>query len=1126
MRRVLVLTLFVALIGTIVGHYAALLFVTKPTFSGSIKIAFASSMTGPGQVGALEMLRAAEAYATDANSTGGVNGLRVDIVPFDDGNDPERGRAVAELIAADTSILAVIGHNYSSVSLAAAPVYARVGVPAVTPASTHPDVTRNNPWYFRSIFSDTSQGEFLARYAFEALGAKPVVVVASSDPYARQIGTSFAAAAGPVGLEIRGQYSVDPKDAGFEAAVDKFITGLRALPKETIVLMAAHIDPAVVMVRRMRDAGLNNRVLGPDALGSTRFAYAFAAFPKEQAQPGFYTDGLFVSVPFLTDTGNKEARRLIERLEAKGGVLSTWGAPFAYDAAKLIVTAARRTGLKPDQPIDAKARAAVRDQLDAMHSLASALVGTTGTLQFGTDNTPSKPLVIGQFSGRLISSLVQLTFSGDGDDKGVRGKLRKTPVVYTGIAPSRIDAIDLATNSAKITFDLWFRFQGTPPVGDIIFTNAVDPIILGEPIESVSANGIEYRLYRISARFKINFDERRAKSGGLISGVQFTHRTLSRDQLIYVVDPAGVTAEMTALSKSIMKGTEWRIIAGNATADIVDRPTKGNPLQSVFGQESRPFSNFVYWLELGPRDPSLRRQFGGEFALWSFVAASLALIVGLIIDAGGTKRPWRRPKLMAIAFAAVLFLFTSEAAVFDMIVSAGLEWAELSVIGFFDALWWLVPAVVINQVINRFAWEPMEKLNKRVIPRVIKTFIAGPIYFVALFGIFANVFQRDVTSLIATSGVLAMIIGLALQSNLSNIISGVIINLARPFRPGDWVRVGDAPMGKVIDISWRAVKVQTFSNSVISIPNSLAATSRIENCSYPNARYFIFQTLYFDTGIDPIRLTALLYDALRLAESVDGRRRLDLMWVKFNGVTDQGLKFLIAFDVYDRSLMNSQEHVVFTSVARVLKHAGISLGSQSDANIVSVFKRAGRGLHADAADKTEALPGEALLAAVDGFADLDSSVHQRLSASLLRRQFGANDILVRRDAPTAGASLFLIADGVVSAYTVTADGEHEVGRFGPGDAVGEAALFAEAQPNTLMASSAVTVFELSAAIVAEVTGENPALLERLRLVHVERQALYQALDASRQPVQVADHDDDPRKWLSWLRNLFRRGQTA
>jgi|GEM_PF-1627500 len=1132
MRRILIALLMVALTATITAHYAAVLLTSEPAYSGSLRIAFASSLTGPGREGADEMLRAARIAAAEVNGEGGVNGLKVEIIPFDDANDPEKAKAVAEAIAADPRLIGVIGHNYSSASLAAGPVYSREGVPAITPSSTHPDVTRGNRWYFRSIFSDTTQGEFLARYAREALDARSVAVIAPSNAYARQIASSFVEAAGPIGLEVSGQWWVDPKAPNFEATVEEAVAALGKLPKDTIVLLPAHIDPAVVIVRHLRDAGLGNRVLGSDSLGSTRFALAFSALPREQARPGFYTDGLFVSVPFLTDTGNQEARRLIDRLEAQGGTLKTWGAPFAYDAAKLLITAARRAGLGAtagagteaapqetkagkdkgkatlaDGPGGSAVRAAVREQLDAMRSLSSSLIGATGTLQFGVENTPSKPLIIGQFSGRLISSLIQLTFDRNPDATDGKALLRKTPVVYTGLLPERIEAIDAATGTARLTFDLWFRFQGTPPVADIVFANAAEPIRLGEPTETVSTNGIEYRLYHVSGRFKGNFDGRPLVPGHLATGIQFTHRTLSREQLIYVVDAGGrsvtdTSAEsLMALSKAVLAGQEWRIGRLNATADIVDRPTKGNPLQAHGEGDRRPFSNFTYRIELEPRDPGLRRQLSGETALWAAVAATLALIACLILDDVGRGQNWGRARLILTALASAAFLLTSESAIFDTVSTAG--GPESPVMTTFDVLWWLAIGALANMAVRRFAWDQLERASGRVVPQVIRMFASSAVYFVAVFGIFANVLQKDVTGLVATSGVLAMIIGLALQGNLSNIFSGIVINLEQPFRPGDWIKVGDAPMGKVIDISWRALKVQTFSNSVLSIPNSLAASSRIENCSHPNNRYFIFQIMYFDPHYDPLRLTELLYDGLRLTASVDGRPRLDLMWVKFNGVTEMGLKFLVAFDVYDRALMNSQEHAALTSIARVFKSAGVSLARY-------------RYHHAEQ-------PCEAVLAAANAVGELGEEARERLADQAVERRFQPGEIILRQG--EAASSLFVIAEGVVSA-TIAGTGwspEREVTRLGPGDYLGEALAFDESQPATLKAAGPVTAFELPTDAVRAVMEAQPAFAERLRTLYLDRRIMFRPPEPPPVDSGQATHATEGGwRALAGLKTMFRQ----
>nr|VFK25128.1 MAG: Mechanosensitive ion channel [Candidatus Kentron sp. LFY] len=91
------------------------------------------------------------------------------------------------------------------------------------------------------------------------------------------------------------------------------------------------------------------------------------------------------------------------------------------------------------------------------------------------------------------------------------------------------------------------------------------------------------------------------------------------------------------------------------------------------------------------------------------------------------------------------------------------------------------------------------------------------------FGIIAFVFDYRITGLLATSGLLAMIIGLAIQTNLSNIFSGIAVNLERPFRIGDWVKLADFDEGKVVNVTWRSVRIRTPNNHIISIPNSTAA---------------------------------------------------------------------------------------------------------------------------------------------------------------------------------------------------------------------------------------------------------------------------------------------------------------
>ena len=94
------------------------------------------------------------------------------------------------------------------------------------------------------------------------------------------------------------------------------------------------------------------------------------------------------------------------------------------------------------------------------------------------------------------------------------------------------------------------------------------------------------------------------------------------------------------------------------------------------------------------------------------------------------------------------------------------------------------------------------------------------------------VLQLPVKGLLATSGVMAIVIGLALQSTLADVFSGIVLNTTRPYQIGDSISI-DGTEGKVLDIDWRATRLLTGSGSLAVIPNSVAAKARLLNHSRP-----------------------------------------------------------------------------------------------------------------------------------------------------------------------------------------------------------------------------------------------------------------------------------------------------
>ena len=101
-----------------------------------------------------------------------------------------------------------------------------------------------------------------------------------------------------------------------------------------------------------------------------------------------------------------------------------------------------------------------------------------------------------------------------------------------------------------------------------------------------------------------------------------------------------------------------------------------------------------------------------------------------------------------------------------------------------------------------------------------------------------------VSGLLAASGVIAIVLGLALQSTLGDVFSGIVLNIAKPYSPGDWVILDDGLQGRVIETNWRATQILTGSNDLATVPNSVIAKGKLTNASHPTKAHGLTTVSY------------------------------------------------------------------------------------------------------------------------------------------------------------------------------------------------------------------------------------------------------------------------------------------
>lgn len=145
--------------------------------------------------------------------------------------------------------------------------------------------------------------------------------------------------------------------------------------------------------------------------------------------------------------------------------------------------------------------------------------------------------------------------------------------------------------------------------------------------------------------------------------------------------------------------------------------------------------------------------------------------------------------------------------------------------------------VIITYAITKIIGKIFEKqqLSSKIHIKFLKNILIAIAWIISVTSIASQfkVFSNLVSTVLAGSGIAAVIIGLAAQESFANIFSGIMISMFRPFDIGDRIKiVGDDTAGFVEDITLRHTVIRTYMNVRIIIPNSTIGSAKIENSTY------------------------------------------------------------------------------------------------------------------------------------------------------------------------------------------------------------------------------------------------------------------------------------------------------
>lgn len=338
---------------------------------GEIVVGLNAELTGSIPVVGQSSQRGAQIAVDEINAAGGleVGGLRYTIrLVVEDNQDvaPSAAAAATKLITQD-NVLALIGPNASRMAIPAAIVANNMSTPMISPWSTAVETTQNRPYVFRAAFIDDFQGEVVAAFAREQLGAQTAAVLFDiASDYNKGIAEIFRDRFTAAGGRIVAFESYTTGDRDFSSQ----LTNIR-VQNPDVLFLPNYYSEVPLQVQQARRLGYTGHIVGSDSWGNEEII----------ALGGALMEGLFFSTHYAPDIATPVARQFIEAYQARYGSPPDDVAALTYDSFGLLFQAIQEAGR-----LD---REAIREALANITDFE----GVTGSMTFTGTGDPIKSAV-------------------------------------------------------------------------------------------------------------------------------------------------------------------------------------------------------------------------------------------------------------------------------------------------------------------------------------------------------------------------------------------------------------------------------------------------------------------------------------------------------------------------------------------------------------------------------------------------------------------------------------------------------------------------------------------------------------------------------------------------------------
>ncbi len=344
-----------------------------------IHIAYLLVVSGPNETLGVDSRNGIEIAIDDAGAKILNHAIKFD--GEDGGCDAGPGQTAGAKLAADPTIVAVIGTSCSSEARAAVPLLSKAGFVIISPSNTAPDLTEkgnpnNYPGYLRTAHNDQVQGAVAAQYAWEVLKVTKAATINDGSLYADKLQQVFAENFKKLGGTITKQSAVDPNQTDMSSVLADI-----AADKPQLIYFPIFQPAGPLIIQQVRTSSNPDFkdifLMGADGLFS----------PDVPKGAGDYVEGFRVSSPLVTGAAYDA---FVVKYKAKFGTapISIFHA-HAYDAFNMIKAAIEKVAVVDADGTIHIGRQALRDAMYATKDFT----GLTGVLTCTPTGDCANPVI-------------------------------------------------------------------------------------------------------------------------------------------------------------------------------------------------------------------------------------------------------------------------------------------------------------------------------------------------------------------------------------------------------------------------------------------------------------------------------------------------------------------------------------------------------------------------------------------------------------------------------------------------------------------------------------------------------------------------------------------------------------